>query len=237
MKRRNNNDKKWVILIASGAAVVAITMFAAYRSAVNRLIPTNDSGNIPQISSVYTFSAPSSDIPVQNNAANVPKPESSSAPQSSENSSSGTVEANKPVVSDVGNIMPVKGEVSHPFSNGELVKSETLGVWKTHDGCDILCDVGTEVRSMSEGVVKEIKDDALWGVYVVVEQSNGLDVQYCGLAKELNVKAGQAVKQGECIGKTGDTNQCEMLQQPHIHIGVKQNGKWIDPLSVVDKQE
>lgn len=237
MKRKNNSDKKWAIIAASGAAAVAVTMFAAYRSTVNRLVPTNTSAASQQ---TYTFSAPqNSDVPVQNNVSNVPKPESSQnssdKPKPSENSSD-AVETNKPITTDVGNIMPVTGEISHPFSNGELVKSETLGVWKTHDGCDILCDLGTEVKSMSEGVVKEIKEDPLWGVYVIVEQGNGLDVQYCGLAKELNVKAGQAVKQGEILGKTGETNQCEILQQPHLHLGVKQGGKWIDPMSVIDKQ-
>lgn len=236
------NDKRQTRILAitgaAGAAAVAITMFAAYRSTVNRLVPTGTTNSAP--SQTFVFSAPSStpsiDVPVQNNVSGVQKPDntpSSSKPSGSTN----TTPANKPIIADVGNIMPVKGEVSHPFSNGELVKSETLGVWKTHDGCDILCDVGTEVRSMSEGVVKEIKDDPLWGVYVVVEQNNGLDVHYCGLAKELNVKAGQTVKQGEILGKTGETNQCEILQPPHLHLAVKSGGSWIDPLSAVDSDE
>lgn len=232
-KKTTRSNRTFVITAAAGAAAVAVTMFAAYRSTVNRLVPTSTS--TPTISQTYTFSAPEeSDTPVQNNVSGVAKPNGTS--NGSENSSDGTsaVTANKPIVADVGNIMPVKGDISHEFSNGELVKSETLGVWKTHDGVDILCDLGTDVRSMSEGVVKEIKDDPLWGVYVIVEQNNGLDVQYCGLAKDLNVKAGQAVNQGEILGKTSDTNQCEILQKPHLHLAVKQNGKWIDPLSVID---
>lgn len=240
MKKNDKRQTRTLAITgAAGAAAVAITMFAAYRSTVNRLVPTGTTNSTP--SQTFVFSAPaastpSNEVPVQNNASGVPKPgntQSSTKPSGSSN----TTPANKPIIADVGNIMPVKGDISHPFSNGELVKSETLGVWKTHDGCDILCDVGTEVRSMSEGVVKEIKDDPLWGVYVVVEQNNGLDVQYCGLAKELEVKAGQAVKQGETLGKTGETNQCEILQQPHLHLAVKSNGNWIDPMSVVDSDE
>lgn len=226
MKRKQNSEKKWAIITAAGAAAVAVAMFAAYRSTVNKLVPTT--------TPTYTFSAPEkSEVPVQNNVSNVPKPDNSQVGSKPSDSSSNVIEANKPIKTDVGNIMPVEGEISNPFSNGELVKSETLGVWKTHDGCDILCDLGTEVKSMSEGVVKEIKEDALWGVYVIVEQGNGLDVQYCGLAKELNVKAGQEVKQGQILGKTSDTNQCEILQQPHLHLAVKQGGKWIDPMSVI----
>lgn len=232
MKRKSNQEKTrlWTVVAASGVAAVAVATFAAYRSTVNRLVPTGTSTGTTATSKTYTFSAPESvpTVPVQNNVTGIPKPSSGGT------SSSSAVAANKPIIADVGNILPVEGEVSHPFSEGELVKSETLGVWKTHDGCDILCELGTDVKSMSEGVVKEIKDDPLWGVYVIVEQNNGLDVQYCGLAKELNVKAGQEVKQGEILGKTSDTNQCEIMQQPHLHLAVKQNGEWINPLSVID---
>lgn len=232
-KKTNRSNRTFVITAAAGAAAVAVTMFAAYRSTVNRLVPTSTS--TPTTSQTYTFSAPEeSGTPVQNNVSGVAKPNGTSSGSDNSSDSTSAVTANKPIVADVGNIMPVTGEISHEFSNGELVKSETLGVWKTHDGVDILCDLGTDVRSMSEGVVKEIKDDPLWGVYVIVEQNNGLDVQYCGLAKDLNVKAGQAVNQGEILGKTSDTNQCEILQKPHLHLAVKQNGKWIDPLSVID---
>lgn len=235
-KKEGQSGKALAIASAVGAAAVAVSVFAAYRSTVNRLIPTGTSSG----ESSWVFSNSSSDVPVNNSVSGVPiesggssgRPKSSSTNSASEPAE----EVNKPVTPvDVGNIIPVTGEVSHPFSGGELVKSETLGVWKTHDGCDILCDVGTDVKSMSEGTVKEIKDDPLWGVYVIVEQSNGLEVHYCGLAKELNVKAGQQINQGEIIGKTGETNQCEVLQQPHLHLGVKSGGEWVDPISVVDK--
>ncbi len=235
-KKEGQSGKALAIASAIGVAAVAATVFAAYRSTVNRLIPTGTSGG----ESTWVFSSSSSDVPVQNNVSGVPIESSKSSDKPKSSSSSGASEpaeeVNKPVKSvEIGNIIPVTGEVSHPFSGGELVKSETLGVWKTHDGCDILCDLGTDVRSMSEGTVKEIKDDPLWGVYVIVEQSNGLEVHYCGLAKELNVKAGQQVNQGEIIGKTGETNQCEILQQPHLHLGVKSGSEWVDPISVVDK--
>ncbi len=231
--RKRRTEKQNVKLIGAasvlGAAAVAVALFAAYRSTTDRLIPTG--------SDINTYSSSGkSDVPVQNSVPNVPigssKPPADKS-SSSKSSSKPSVNVNKPVNVEVGNILPVEGEVSHPFSNGEMVKSETLGVWKTHDGCDILCDVGTDVKSMSEGVVKMIDSSSIWGVCVTVEQSNGLEVQYCGLAKELNVKTGAAVKQGEIIGKTGDTNQAEMLQQPHLHLSVKRGGKWIDPMSVI----
>ena len=52
--------------------------------------------------------------------------------------------------------MPIENEVIWEYSNGELVKSETLGVWKTHDGMDIAASVGTDVKAACTGKVKEI---------------------------------------------------------------------------------
>ena len=237
MRRRNEKQNVKLIGAASvlGAAAVAVAVFAAYRSTTDKLIPTGqNSGQYIYSSSGNNGNVSQSDVTVQNNVPNVPignsSNKSSNKSSSAKNSSDPSVEANKPVIAEIGNILPVEGEISHPFSNGELVKSETLGVWKTHDGCDILCEVGTDVKSMSEGVVKMIDSSSIWGVCVTIEQTNGLEVQYCGLAKELNVKAGAAVKQGEIIGKTGETNQAEMLQQPHLHLAVKKGGKWVDPL-------
>lgn len=235
-KKDSLNGKALAVASAIGVTAVAVSLFAAYRSTVNRLVPVGNS--VPENSWVFSSSSGtnSSDVPVQNNVSNVPI-NSGTSTKPSNSSSEPAAEVNKPIIAEIGNIMPVSGEISHPFSNGELVKSETLGVWKTHDGCDILCELGTDVRSMSEGTVKEIKDDALMGVYVIVEQSNGLEVHYCGLAKELNVKAGQQIMQGEIIGKTSETNQSEILQKPHLHLGVKRGKEWIDPVSVIDSAQ
>lgn len=241
--KKNISGKGLAIASAIGICAVGAAMITAYNSAMQRLIPTNTQETS---SSTWVFTSKTDDdsaAEVNNSTADIPRESEEAAEanipaEPAKNTDiSEAEEVNKPVTAEIGNIMPVDGEVSHPFSNGELVKSETLGVWKTHDGCDILCDLGTDVKSMSEGVVKEIKDDPLWGVYVIVEQSNGLEVHYCGLAKELNVKAGQQVKQGEVIGKTSDTCQSEIVQQPHLHLGVKQGGKWIDPVSVTDTAE
>ena len=234
--KKSLNTKAFTIAAVLGVAAVAAASLAAYNRAMDSLTPTTSDNNS---GTTWVFSAPESSPAnvEQTGVERDDKPETSSAPAAEEaDAPFDTIEAeevNKPVQSEARNIMPVQGEVSHPFSNGELVKSETLGVWKTHDGCDILCPLGTDVKSMSSGTVSEIREDPLWGVCVVVEQDNGLTVEYCGLAKELSVKTGQEIKEGEMIGKTSDTCQIEIVQEPHLHLGVKQGGKWIDPMSVI----
>lgn len=237
--KRSLNTKAFAAATVLGVAAIATASFAAYNRAVKNLTPTVNSSS----QNTWVFSEPSElgepdDTPVNASQSGVARDDSGTEPESeaAEALSPATLEAeeaNKPVKSESRNIMPVEGEISHPFSNGELVKSETLGVWKTHDGCDILCPLGTDVKSMSSGLVTEIKDDPLWGICVVIEQDNGLTVEYCGLAKELSVKTGQEIQEGAIIGKTSDTCQVEIVQQPHLHLGVKQGGKWIDPMSVI----
>ena len=239
---KNNRSKKGAgspkaLVIASviGAAAIGAATLAAYNSTMRRLVPTNTSGT----DSVNTWVFDESGEPALPTAGGDKETAESGAQEVLANdvTEESAEEANRPVEAKIGNIMPVDGEISNPYSNGELVKSETLGVWKTHDGCDILCPLGTDVKSMSQGVVTEIADDPLWGVCVTVEQNNGLWVQYCGLAKELMVKAGQELKQGEIIGKTGDTCQVEIVQQPHLHLGVKQGGQWVDPMLMIEDGE
>ena len=113
------------------------------------------------------------------------------------------------------NVMPVNGEILEPFSNGELVKSETLGYWKTHDGVDIKADLGEPVKAMNKGTVTKIWDDPLWG-------------------KEMSVKEGDEVNAGEVIGAVGDTAQAEVAELSHLHFGLKKNGQWIDPIEFID---
>lgn len=240
--RKNLNTKAFAAATVLGVGAVAAASFAAYNRTMSNLTPTVSAST----TSVWTFSAPES-VPANAEQSGIERDEKTSdktsrgttEQQAAEAAAPETAEAeevNKPVMSEARNIMPVEGEVSHPFSNGELVKSETLGVWKTHDGCDILCPLGTDVKSMSAGTVTEIREDPLWGVMVIIEQNNGLTVEYCGLAKELSVKTGQEVQEGAVIGKTSDTCQAEIVQQPHLHLGVKQGGKWIDPMSVISGQ-
>ena len=240
--RKNLNTKAFAAATVLGVGAIAAASFAAYNRTMSGLTPTTSADS----TSVWTFSAPESapanaeqsgvEREDKNSAASRAEPTAAPAEEASAPETAEAEEVNKPVQSEARNIMPVEGEVSHPFSNGELVKSETLGVWKTHDGCDILCPLGTDIKSMSAGTVTEIREDPLWGVVVVIEQNNGLTVEYCGLAKELSVKTGQEIQEGAIIGKTSDTCQAEIVQEPHLHLGVKQGGKWIDPMSVISGQ-
>jgi murein DD-endopeptidase MepM/ murein hydrolase activator NlpD len=131
-------------------------------------------------------------------------------------------------------IMPVDGEIIQPFSNGELVKSKTLGVWKTHDGVDIKADAGTAVKAMNKGVVKKVYNDALWGSCVTIDHGNGITGHYRGMGATVSVSEGDNVNSGDVIGSVGETAQIESALPAHLHFALERNGSWIDPVDFID---
>ena len=132
------------------------------------------------------------------------------------------------------NVMPVNAEIINPCSNGELVKSETLGVWKTHDGVDIKAEAGTQVKAMNHGTVTKVWEDSLWGNCIILDHGDGIQSHYYNLSKAMTVIVGDEVDSGEVIGAIGDTAEIEAAQPSHLHFAVKRNGEWIDPISFID---
>lgn len=130
-------------------------------------------------------------------------------------------------------VRPLNGEVINIFSDGELVRSKTLNVWKTHDGVDIAGEEGEKVKSMTSGTVKNVCEDQMMGVCVVIDHGSGLEGWYCGLGKDVPVAEGQKVSAGTIIGTVGNTAESEIGEVSHVHFGVKKNDKWIDPIALI----
>ena len=130
-------------------------------------------------------------------------------------------------------VRPLNGEIINEFSDGELVKSRTLNVWKTHDGVDIAGALDEKVKSMSSGTVTKVYEDQMMGSCVVIEHGNGLEGYYCNLSKDIPVVEGQKVSAGTIVGMVGDTAESEISEPSHLHFAVKKNGEWIDPIALI----
>ena len=114
------------------------------------------------------------------------------------------------------NVMPVNGEIIGEFSNGELVKSETLGVWKTHDGIDIKADTGTPVKAMNKGKVTKVNNDPLWGNCVIIDHGNGIEGHYYGMTAAVSVTEGDMVNSGDVIGAVGGADRACRTDAPSL---------------------
>ena len=126
-------------------------------------------------------------------------------------------------------VSPLNGEVVTAFSVDQLVYSETLGDWRTHDGLDISAVQGTTVLAASSGTVSSVTDDPLMGTTVVIRHDGGYQTTYSNLQARPNVEAGDSVSAGQIIGAVGRTAAAESAQGPHLHFSVTKDGVPVDP--------
>lgn len=211
--------KGFIGALCLSIVAIGISTYIAYDSALG------------DIKSQESLSPETSAAAVDNNVSGVPKTDEQTSDDTQSDDSSAE-QVNNFVSSTAERVMPIDGEIITPYSNGELVKSETLGVWKTHDGIDVAAEYGTEVKAASAGVVTSIKDDPLWGICVVIDHYDGYEGHYYGLDKSLMVKEQSEVEAGEIIGKTAAFD-CESKLEPHLHFGIKCDDKWINPSEFV----
>ncbi len=129
---------------------------------------------------------------------------------------------------------PVEGgDAVKPFSIAKPIYSKTTADWRAHKGIDIKAKEGAAVRSVSEGIVMEVTDDPLYGSTIVIAQS-GCTVRYCGLSGKSVVKKGDHIDAGTVIGYVGSV-PCEQLDDTHIHIEAISGERFIDPMTLFDR--
>lgn len=251
MSKMNFSKGKFGKFISSKGFYVALAVClvgagAATWVAVNRTISGIENANSQILQSENQFSDFPSLEEAETNVPDVPKrylppassssTASSSAAPSSELESSSAAPAASPVSPTLAYALPAKGKIINPYSGGELVKNKTLGDWRTHDGVDITMSKGDEVLAVADGVVTDIKNDPLWGAVVTIRHADGNESIYCGLEAALPVKVGENVMVKQSIGRL-DGVPCEINDDMHLHFAMKQNGSWIDPLTVIAKAQ
>lgn len=129
---------------------------------------------------------------------------------------------------------PVKNPVVQKEYSETAVKSKTMEDYRAHTGVDFKCSENEEIFVMTDGNVKEIYNDAMFGTVVAVESDN-LTILYCGMNKS-SLFSGNTVKAGEKLGTVGEIPS-ESADNKHIHIEVKVDNQYIDPLTVIDNNE
>ena len=101
-----------------------------------------------------------------------------------------------------------------------------------HAGVDFRAPIGTNITSITEGVVDKVYDADRDGHVVSIKGSDGVRTLYMHLSKSF-VKVGDKVSKGQLIAKSGNSGHTVEGKPlaPHIHIQVKKTGKNIDPLT------
>jgi len=128
-----------------------------------------------------------------------------------------------------GFIRPSKGRVIKEFSGDELVYQSSTEDWRTHNGTDFAASEGDQVLAVSDGTVKAVFKDDLWGITVEIQHSDSVISRYSGLQSLDFIQEGKTVKQGDIIGGAGIPSALEEEDGAHIHFEIIKNGEYENP--------
>jgi murein DD-endopeptidase MepM/ murein hydrolase activator NlpD len=118
--------------------------------------------------------------------------------------------------------------------------SPVLKVAVNHQGLDIAAVWRAQVMPIDGGVVVdhwpppgaphprggEFHGHPVNGGFIVIRHEDGTESEYAHLAATF-VRIGQRIHAGQVIGRIGDTGVCT---GPHLHLGMKRDGKYLNPL-------
>lgn len=111
-----------------------------------------------------------------------------------------------------------------------------FGVWQpvrqgAHTGIDLAMPVGTNLRSVIEGTIINVYENAgKTGNGITIQGVDGKEYTYAHMDKVVG-KVGDTVHYGQYIGNSGNTGNST---GPHLHFDVKENGEYIDPSPVLE---
>ena len=106
-----------------------------------------------------------------------------------------------------------------------------LQTMRAHMGVDYAAPIGTPVISVADGVVVESSFHGAYGNMVVIQHNANQSTAYAHLSR-MNVRKGQAIKQGEVVGAVGSTG---LSTGPHLHFEFRINGRHVDPLTLAQQ--
>lgn len=105
-----------------------------------------------------------------------------------------------------------------------------LKVVMPHNGCDFAAPPGTPVYAIGPGTVQFRGDSGPSGNLVTIAHEGGIESGYAHLSRFApGVVAGTHVEARTVVGYVGTTGRST---GPHLHLSVKRNGVFVDPLSL-----
>ena len=130
-------------------------------------------------------------------------------------------------------IWPVDGNVLLSYSMDRTVYFSTLDQYKYNPAMIISGEVGAEVQAAAMGEVTSIETDAQTGTTITMTLGSGYEVVY-GQLKEVCVKEGQRVLQGDVIGYISEPTKYYSVEGPNLYFQVLKDGEPVNPLEYLE---
>ena len=99
------------------------------------------------------------------------------------------------------------------------------GFWLFHPAIDIAAPKGTPTYAIRTGKVIKVGYEGAYGKKVEIDHGNNLQSLYAHFS-QIEVKEGQEVTQDTIIGRVGLSG---WTTGSHLHLEIKENGKYLNP--------
>ena len=103
---------------------------------------------------------------------------------------------------------------------------------EAHSGIDIAVPLGSPVRAAGGGTVEKAGTDSAFGLFVLLQHPGRYETMY-GHASRLLVREGDSVQAGQVIALSGSSGRSTA---PHLHFEIRLDGKPLDPLTIVKRE-
>ncbi len=125
---------------------------------------------------------------------------------------------------------PVNGYITSEYGMRQhpISKQEDF-----HSGIDIGVPIGTPITPVKSGQVTFTGEQSGYGQVVEIDHNDGTRSLY-GHLSDLMVEKGDMIEANDVIALSGDTGRST---GPHLHLEIHQDGRTIDPLTVISRDE
>ena len=122
---------------------------------------------------------------------------------------------------------PVPGGITSPFGGRRVFNGKPRA---PHKGTDMRSPEGAKVAAAADGVVVLAEAQYFGGNTVYIDHGQGVISTYAHLSA-FDVTAGQRVRKGEVIGRSGSTGR---VTGPHLHFGLLVQGVAVDAMPLLE---
>ncbi len=129
-------------------------------------------------------------------------------------------------------IAPVESTAYSEYA--AIYNNRVLRWYYRHKAIDFTADEGADVVAICDGVVETIYERPETGNYVVIDHGNRLKSVYRFVEIDKTLRVGDTVKQGDKIGTVAAAYGIEKADGTHLHLEMKQDGKYVNPFDYID---
>lgn len=127
---------------------------------------------------------------------------------------------------------PLYGDLIMNYSMDKTVYFKTLGQYRYNPALVIKAEVGTNVISSANGVVKEVYSNKELGNAIVLDIGEGYEITY-GQMDNIAVNAGDVVETGTFLGTVAEPSVYYSSEGSNLYMKMTKDGIPVNPMDVL----